>query len=217
MGLRTDAQPYKHRLQVEVSYDTELRSLEVLFLDRCVYQREVHGTNLDIRVNLLRACDVQPIVDAFEAISGNKPASQYHRYLAEQQQGLRTVLVAFGSDDRFCGYVTINWRPNYPPFRAEEIPEIQDFNVLPHVRRRGIGTRLMNEAERMVREHSPVVGIGVGMDADYGAAQRLYVLRGYIPDGKGLTYKNRFVRYGEQVTVDDKLVLYFTKRLATCN
>jgi hypothetical protein len=75
----------------------------------------------------------------------------------------------------------------------------------------------MNEAERMVRERSPVVGIGVGMDADYGAAQRLYVLRGYIPDGKGLTYKNRFVRYGEQVTVDDGLVLHFTKRLAICS
>ena len=191
--------------------------MEVLVLDRCVYQREVNATNLDIRVNLLRACDVQPIVDAFEAISGNKPASLYQRYLAEQEQGVRTVLVAFDSDDHFCGYVTINWRPNYAPFRAEDIPEIQDFNVLPHVRRRGIGTRLMNEAERMVRERSPVVGIGVGMDADYGAAQRLYVLRGYIPDGKGLTYKNRFVRYGEQVPIDDELVLHFTKRLAICS
>jgi GNAT superfamily N-acetyltransferase len=191
--------------------------LEVLVLDRCVDQREVHGTNLDIRINLLRACDVQPIVDAFEAISANKPASQYQRYLAEQEQARSTVLVAFGTDDRFCGYVTINWRPDYPPFRAKEIPEIQDFNVLPHVRRRGIGTRLMNEAEGMVRERSPVVGIGVGMDADYGAAQRLYVLRGYIPDGKGLAYKNRFVRYGEQVTVDDELVLHFTKRFAICS
>jgi GNAT superfamily N-acetyltransferase len=195
----------------------KLRSLEVQLLDRSVYQREVSGTNLVIRVNLLRACDAQPIADAFEAIGGNKPASQFQRYLADQEQARRTVLVAFDSDDRFCAYVTVNWRPDYPPFRAEDIPEIQDFNVLPHVRRRGIGTRLMNEAERLVGERSLVVGIGVGMDADYGAAQRLYVLRGYVPDGKGLTYKNRFVRYGEQVTVDDELVLHFTKRLATCS
>ncbi len=183
--------------------------------EREAFGREVNGTNLDIRVGLLRACDVQPIADAFEVIGWNKPASQYRRYLAEQEQARRTILVAFSSDDRFCGYVTINWRSDYPPFQAEDIPELQDFNVLPHVRRRGIGTRLMDEAERMVRERSPVVGIGVGMDADYGAAQRLYVLRGYVPDGKGLTYKNRSVRRGEQVTVDDGLVLHFTKRLAT--
>jgi hypothetical protein len=92
--------------------------LELLFLDRCVYQREVNVTNLDIRINLLRACDVQPIVDAFEAISANKPASQYQRYLAEQEQARRSVLVAFGSDD-FCGYVTINWRPDYPRSRRK--------------------------------------------------------------------------------------------------
>lgn len=170
---------------------------------------------MDIRVGLLQACDIQPIADAFEAIGWNKPASQYRRYLAEQEQARRTVLVAFGSDDRFCGYVTINWRSDYPPFRAEDIPELQDFNVLPRVRRRGIGTRLMDEAERMVRERSPVVGIGVGMDADYGAAQRLYVLRSYVPDGRGLTYKNCPVRRGEWVTVDDGLILHFTKRLAT--
>ena len=175
------------------------------------------NANLKTRVGLLRPSHVQPIADAFEAFGLNKPVSQHQRYIAEQEQARRTVLVAFGTDDRFCGYVTINWRPDYPPFRAEEIPEIQDFNVLPHVRRRGIGTHLMNEAERMVRERSPVAGIGVGMDADYGAAQRLYVLRGYIPDGKGLTYKNRFVRYGERVTIDDELVLHFTKHLAPCS
>jgi hypothetical protein len=32
-----------------------------------------------------------------------------------------------------------------------------------------------------------------------------------------LTYKNRFVRYGERVTIDDELVLHFTKRLAPCS
>jgi len=51
------------------------------------------------------------------------------------------------------------------------------------------------------------------MDADYGAAQRLYVLRGYIPDGRGLHHKDRQVRYGETITVDDSLALYLTKNL----
>jgi len=41
----------------------------------------------------------------------------------------------------------------------------------------------------------------------------LYVLRGYIPDGRGLHYRDHHVRYGEQITVDDELAIYLTKEL----
>ena len=109
--------------------------------------------------------------------------------------------------------MTIDWNPSYPPFRADGIPEIQDFNVLPRFRRKGIGTRLMDEAEREVSERSSVVGIGVGMTPDYGAAQRLYVLRGYVPDGMGLAHEGRPVMRGDRITVDDGLVLYMTRAL----
>jgi len=131
----------------------------------------------------------------------------------EQQERRRVVLVA-SVDDVFCGYINVVWEPDYPPFREAGIPELQDFNVLPHYRRQGIGSRLLAQAEQIVAARSKLVGIGVGMTADYGAAQRLYVQRGYIPDGRGLVYADRFPVYGEQVRVDDSLVLYFTKRLA---
>ena len=39
------------------------------------------------------------------------------------------------------------------------------------------------------------------------------VKRGYVPDGRGLTYGNRYVREGERVPLDDDLVLHFTKSL----
>jgi hypothetical protein len=51
------------------------------------------------------------------------------------------------------------------------------------------------------------------MDSDYVAAQRLYVRRGYAPDGRGLVWHNQFLRHGEQVTVDDNLILHFVKTL----
>jgi hypothetical protein len=47
----------------------------------------------------------------------------------------------------------------------------------------------------------------------YNAAQRLYLKRGYIPDGRGVTYRDRFVEEGEQVALDDDLVLHLTKEL----
>ncbi|HEU4884517.1 MAG TPA: GNAT family N-acetyltransferase [Longimicrobium sp.] len=161
----------------------------------------------------LRASDPAVIAAAFAAIGWSKPRAQYERYLAEQAAGERDVFVAW-VDGGFAGYVTINWHPEYPPFRAEGVPEIQDFNVLPAFRRRGIGSALMDAAEALARSKSTVVGIGVGLDPDYGPAQRMYVRRGYVPDGRGITWQNRTVAYRDQVLVDDDLVLWFTRGLS---
>lgn len=158
----------------------------------------------------LQASDPAPIAAAFEAIGWKKAAAQYERYLAEQEAGDRHVFVAW-VEDAFAGYVTLNWRPAYPPFRAEGIPVIEDFNVLPAFRRRGIGSALMDAAEGAAGARSRVVGIGVGLDLDYGPAQRLYVRRGYVPDGRGISWQNAPVAYGDQVIVDDDLVLWFTR------
>jgi hypothetical protein len=65
----------------------------------------------------------------------------------------------------------------------------------------------------MIAVRSDTVGIGVGMYPDYGNAQRLYVLRGYVPDGHGLTYGNEVLPPMAKTINDDDLVLFFTKRL----
>ncbi len=166
----------------------------------------------ELRIRLLQNGDIEHIAAAFAAIGWNKPASQYERYLAQQIAEERTVLVAF-LGDHFAGYVTIQWQSEYPPFRAANIPEVQDFNVLPQYQRRHIGTALLDEAERCIAQRSPIAGIGVGLHADYGPAQRMYVLRGYVPDGYGISYSNRLLRTGEHVRVDDALVLSFTKHV----
>jgi ribosomal protein S18 acetylase RimI-like enzyme len=165
-----------------------------------------------VEIRLLQSKDIHLISASFQAIGWNKPVSQYEHYLSQQENGKRTVLVAFNNGS-FAGYLTINWQPDYPPLQQHNIPEIQDFNVLPNFRRQGIGTSLMNEAETIVVQRSSAVGIGVGLDSDYGAAQRLYILRGYIPDGMGITYRNHFVKFGEQVIIDDDLVLHLIKTL----
>ena len=168
----------------------------------------------DLSIRLLVACDIPTIAAAFAALGWNKPASQYEGYLADQQRGARVVLAAWLGDE-FAGYVTIVWEADYPPFHTAGVPEIADFNVLPHLRRRGIGTRLLDEAERRIAERTETAGIGVGLDADYGAAQRLYVKRGYVPDGCGICSHGRRVAWGETIVVDDDAVLYFTKPVSS--
>lgn len=166
----------------------------------------------DVSIRLLAAGDIPAITAAFSALGWHKPAVQYERYLAEQRRGKREILVSW-QGTAFAGYVTVVWQSGYAPFRDAGIPEIVDLNVLPHLRRRGIGSRLLDEAERLIAERSPVAGIGVGLYADYGAAQRLYSKRGYVPDGRGLLYHGRHIRWGDRVVIDDGLILYFTKNL----
>ena len=167
---------------------------------------------MQLTIRPLEHTDIPEIAEAFQQLGWNKPASKYERYLEEQTQGVRDALVAH-VENRFAGYLTICWASDYPPFREANIPEIVDLNVLPRFRRQHIGSALMDRAENVITKRSNFAGIGVGMDMDYGAAQRMYILRGYVPDARGLYYKDHHLKYGEQVTVDIDLALYFTKKL----
>lgn len=163
----------------------------------------------------LQGNDIAEVVAAFAALDwGGKTASQFERYLAEHDAGTRVTRFAF-VDGVFAGYLNVLWQSGYPPFADAQIPEINDFNVLPEFRKQGIGTALMDEAECVIARRSSIAGVGVGMTQDYGAAQRLYVRRGYVPDGRGLMTHERPVVDEESVLVDYGLVLYFTKKLET--
>ncbi|NRB50275.1 MAG: GNAT family N-acetyltransferase [Saprospiraceae bacterium] len=165
---------------------------------------------LDIRE--LRKEDCEKIHQAFVAQGWKKPLSLYLNYLKMQKEGIRDFLLATWQNE-FAGYLTINWTSGYPPFQEENIPEIVDFNVLKKYQRRGIGTALMDEAERRIQRVSPLAGIGFGITQDYGAAQILYVKRGYIPDGRGLVLDGESLEYCRQVTISDDLAIYLTKAL----
>ena len=168
--------------------------------------------NQEILIRLMTADDCEIITKAFAAQNWNKPLMQYRKYLNEQTAGTREVLIAETSGE-FAGYLTIMRQSDFAPFREKDIPEIVDFNVLIKFRNRGIGTKLMETAENLIAEKYKTIGIRVGLTADYGAAQRLYIRRGYVPDGVGITYDGIFLKYGDKITVTDDLNLSFTKNL----
>jgi GNAT superfamily N-acetyltransferase len=157
--------------------------------------------------------DIELIVSSFVAADWPKPRSTFAQYLEEQNAGHRKVWLAY-YDEKFAGYVTITWQSRYKPFRQNDIPEIMDLNVLPDFRYKGIGTALLQADETEAYARHAVVGLGVGLYPDYGDAQRLYVKRGYVPDGLGVTYNYERVQPGDSVNLDDDLVLWFLKRKA---
>ena len=133
------------------------------------------------------------------------------RYFKEQESGEREVLVA-EIDGVVAGYVTILPSAKHGPF-AEVYPELSDFNVFETFQNQGIGNLLMEEAEKRVKLISDKVTLGVGLHSGYGPAQRLYIKRGYIPDGSGVWYQNH--RPAMNATCEDigDLVLYLSKDL----
>ena len=172
----------------------------------------------DVLIRPLIREDIVAISEAFNAISWNKPPSLFEKYLMEQELGDRLVWVAHFKGE-FAGYVTLKWQSGYPSFKEQNIPEIMDLNVLPSFRKMGIGSLLLDIAEKEAATRSDTIGIGVGLyagaDGGYGAAQRLYVKRSYIPDGKGVTYNYELTVPGNSYPLDDDLVLWFTKRLSS--
>ncbi|MCY7105709.1 GNAT family N-acetyltransferase [Streptococcus oralis] len=133
------------------------------------------------------------------------------RYFLEQESGEREVLVAEVGGD-LAGYITILPCAKQGPF-AEIYPELSDFNVFEPFQNQGIGNLLMEEAEKRVKLISDKVTLGVGLHSGYGSAQRLYIKRGYIPDGTGVWYQNH--RPAMDATCEDigDLVLYLSKDL----
>lgn len=167
----------------------------------------------NLKLKSLTESDCQVIANAFENQgSKDKTILLYQRYLKEESNGLRDIIVAT-FNDVFAGYVTIQWEAGYTPFKENSIPEIVDFNVLKKFQRIGIGSALMDEAESRIKKVANKSGIGFGIFGDYGAAQILYIRRGYVPDGRGIVKDSIPVQFGEEVTIDHSLALYLTKEL----
>ena len=162
-------------------------------------------------IRKMQESDIQELSRGF--ISQGWPSREeiLTRYFKEQECGEREVLVA-EVEGALAGYITILPCAKQGPF-AEIYPELSDFNVFEPFQNQGIGNLLLEEAEKQVRLISDKVTLGVGLHSGYGPAQRLYIKRGYIPDGTGVWYRNQPLEMNATSQNNDDLVLYLSKEL----
>ena len=123
------------------------------------------------------------------------------------------VVMVCEYDGEPAGYVSLYWNAEWGAYKNMNIPEIVDFNVLIKYRRRGLGHIMMNVCEQLAATRSDRICLGVGLYRDYGTAQRMYVKRGYVPDGSGVWYGDENIEPGKDVCNDDDLVLFLSKDL----
>ena len=131
----------------------------------------------------------------------------------EHERAGKCVTLTAELEGECAGYVFVYPDSAWGAFGGRGLPEIMDFNVLEKFRRRGIGSALMDTAEKIAARYADTVYLGVGLHAGYGSAQRMYVKRGYVPDGTGVWYRDKVCEPYAPCENDDDLVLYLSKKL----
>lgn len=172
----------------------------------------IYYKNKEIVIRNMQESDVQVIVNEEHAQGWHVSAEKYETRLKHQEQGKSISLVAEYRGN-LAGYINIYPNSERGAFANRGYAEIIDFGVLIKYRNHGIGSKLMDIAEQIALQHSPVVYLGVGMHNGYGNAQRLYIKRGYIPDGSGVWYGESVCEQYAECCNDDDLVLYLSKQL----
>ncbi len=166
----------------------------------------------DIRVRDLAQDDAQIITDGEIAQGWHQTIDKYLTRLRDQAEG-RSISIVAEYRGAVAGYINVYPDSKWGAFGGRGLPEIVDFGVLEKYRRRGIGAVLMDIAEHIAAQYADTVYLGVGLHSGYGSAQRMYVKRGYIPDGSGVWYGDKVCEEGAPCCNDDDLVLYLSKKL----
>lgn len=167
---------------------------------------------MSILIRKMIETDINDFYKAFQEQGWDKPMSILEMYFQEQIEHKREVFVAT-YNDTVAGYATLLPFDKHGPFAELNIPTISDFNVFIKFQKLGIGTMILDALEKSVKEYSNQICLGVGLHHGYGSAQRMYIKRGYIPDGSGIWYNNKRLEQNADCKNDDDLVLYLSKKL----
>ena len=158
--------------------------------------------------------DIEKIMANYCEQGWVKPRDVISGYLTRQTNAELFMFVAEYFNDT-AGYAVLYPNAKYGPFANKNIPEISDFIVFTKYQRKGIGNLILDAAEKKAFELSDKVSLGVGVHSGYGSAQRIYIKRGYIPDGTGAWYNNAPLEPYAECKNDDELILFLVKEFRT--
>ncbi len=144
----------------------------------------------------------------------NDESEAFVNYLKEQldyQDNKECAALLALYDNRVAGYVLLFYQCRWGALKNQGLPGICDLKVFEPYRRKGVATKLMDCAEALARRENTKLYLEVCLNADYGPAQRFYILRGYVPDGAGVYYEERVLGKDEVCRNDDELTLCLIK------
>ena len=165
----------------------------------------------EITIRSMEQSDAEIFYTTYLSYGWHPQLETYENYYREQTQGRRLVFIA-EYRGAVAGICTLVLHPTDGPWGGQKYPEIQDLCVFFHVHQKGIGSRLLDAAEAEAAKRADMVYLAVGVHSGYGAAQRLYVKRGYNFDGSGVWYKGKQLEQYAPCVNDDALLLFMSKK-----
>lgn len=156
--------------------------------------------------------DAEVLYEAYKSFGYHRDIATFKKYYEEQTSGKRKVFISEYQKE-ICGICTLIINSTTGPWAEMGLPEIVDLSVFLTHQRMGIGNKLLDVAENEASKIADTVFLAVGLHSGYGAAQRIYVKRGYNFDGTGLWYCNNNLEQYAPCNNDDDLLLYMSKHL----
>ena len=156
--------------------------------------------------------DAKILYDTYLSYGWHPQLEIYENYYKEQEEGERLVFIA-EYEGAVKGQCTLVLHPSEGPWGGQNYPEIVDLTVFFDVHNKGIGSKLLDAAEKEASKISDKVYLAVGVHSGYGPAQRMYVKRGYNFDGSGVWYQGKQLEQYAPCVNDDDLLLYMAKEL----
>lgn len=171
-----------------------------------------------IAIRLMQMSDIRNILLAEDDASASSE-HYFQKQLNWQKDGESLALLAF-FEGQVAGYVFLFQKCRWGGLRNLGFPSIVDLFVIKRYRKNGVGTALLNAAEDMAAQYNDKIYLNVPINSAHGAAQKLYVKRGYVPDGRGLYHDPNGNGHCEVCPVnatcmnDDNLTLCLVKALS---
>lgn len=172
----------------------------------------VYYKDSDLLIRTMIQKDAQTITAEEIAQGWPQTIDKYEKRLRHQSEGKAIALVA-EYQGQAAGYIHVYPHSSWGAFADQGYCEIIDFGVLKKHRRKEIGTKLMDVAERIASQYSDTVYLGVGLHSGYGSAQKMYIKRGYLPDESGVWYGEAICPPYSNCRNDDDLILYLSKKV----
>lgn len=165
--------------------------------------------NIDVRI---MDYDDIPLICKADNDESESNVAYLKNQLDNQNKKECSALLALYNGE-IAGYVFLYYECRWGGLANCGLPCVIDLIVFEKYRKNGIATALMDIAEDMAKDHSNKVYLDVCLNSEYGPAQRLYVKRGYVPDGKGVYYEEKVCETNAICKNDDELTLCLVKEL----
>lgn len=142
----------------------------------------------------------------------DKKPERYFLRLKDVADGKCIALVAEYKGNP-AGYINVYMDSKWGAFGNKGWPEIIDLRVIEKYQKHGIGNLLTQVAEEISKKYADTVYLGVGVNSNYGSAFRMYVRRGFVPDGTGLWHNDDHLENYTNIQYDDETIIYMSKKL----